>query len=45
MPYGLKGMRQFGPLAGRSGTLVRLSLGLERVDDLISDLNQALAGV
>jgi cystathionine beta-lyase len=44
MPYGLTGMRQFGPLAGRSGTLVRLSLGLERVGDLIADLDQALAG-
>ncbi len=43
MPYGLKGMRQFGPLAGRNGTLVRLSLGLERVGDLIADLDQALA--
>ncbi len=45
MPYGLRGMRQFGPLAGRQGTLVRLSIGLERVDDLIADLAQALAGL
>jgi cystathionine beta-lyase len=43
MPYNLRGMRQFGPLAGRQGTLVRLSIGLERVDDLIADLAQALA--
>ena len=41
MPYELQGMRQFGPLAGRQGTLVRLAVGLERVDDLIADLDQA----
>ncbi|MEY4764870.1 MAG: hypothetical protein RI907_1543 [Pseudomonadota bacterium] len=43
MPYGLQGMRQFGALAGHRGTLVRLSIGLEQADDLIADLDQALA--
>lgn len=41
MPYELQGMRQYGPLAGKQGTLVRLAIGLERVEDLIADLNQA----
>ncbi|WP_374318713.1 PLP-dependent transferase [Aquabacterium sp.] len=42
MPYPLKGMRQFGRFAQqKQGTLVRLAIGLERVDDLISDLAQA----
>jgi cystathionine beta-lyase len=44
MPYGLRGMRQFGALAGlKSGTLVRFAIGLESVDDLLADLEQALA--
>lgn len=44
MPYALKGMRQFGPLAGaQHGTLVRLAIGLEAVPDLLADLDQALA--
>ena len=42
MPYELQGMRQYGPLAGKQGTLVRLAIGLERVEDLIADLDQAL---
>ena len=41
MPYQLKGMRQFGALAGREGTVVRLAIGLESTDDLIADLTQA----
>ena len=41
MPYELQGMRQFGPLAGQKGTLVRLAVGLESVNDLIADLDQA----
>ena len=41
MPYALKGMRQFGALAGREGTVVRLAIGLESPDDLIADLAQA----
>ena len=44
VPYGLRGMRAFGPLAGagaQSGTLVRLAVGLEGVQDLIADLDQA----
>ncbi len=44
MPYGLRGMRQFGDLAGAtSGTLVRFAIGLEDVQDLIADLDQAFA--
>lgn len=43
MPYGLKGMRRFGPLAGQQGTLVRLAVGLEDPSELIADLEQALA--
>jgi cystathionine beta-lyase len=43
MPYRLRGMRQFGMLAGRdSGTLVRFAIGLEGVNDLLADLEQAL---
>lgn len=43
MPYPLKGMRQFGHLAKRQcGTLVRFAVGLECLDDLIADLDQAL---
>ncbi|MDX9842332.1 MAG: PLP-dependent transferase [Aquabacterium sp.] len=42
MPYELQGMRQLGSLAGQQGTLVRLAVGLEKVDDLIADLAQAL---
>jgi cystathionine beta-lyase len=46
MPYGLRGMRQFGPLAGaKNGTLVRFALGLEDVQDLIADLDQAFAAL
>ena len=41
MPYPLQGMRRFGSLAGRRGTLVRLAIGLEDVGDLIADLEQA----
>ena len=41
MPYELHGMRHHGPLAGMQGTLVRLAVGLEKVDDLIADLDQA----
>ena len=41
MPYDLHDMRQCGPLAGQQGTLVRLAVGLEKVDDLIDDLAQA----
>jgi cystathionine beta-lyase len=44
MPYPLRGMREFGDLAGaKDGTLVRLAIGLEDVQDLIADLDQALA--
>jgi cystathionine beta-lyase len=39
VPYDLSAMR---PGAGRRGTLVRFSIGLEGVDDLIEDLRQAL---
>ena len=45
MPYELQGMRQFGPLAGQQGTLVRLAVGLEKVDDLIADLDQAFVAL
>ncbi len=45
MPYGLRGLRQFGALGGRQGTLVRLSIGLEAAEDLIADLAQALEGL
>jgi cystathionine beta-lyase len=41
MPYDLRGMRTLA--WGYRGTLVRFSIGLERVDDLIADLGQALA--
>lgn len=44
MPYGLTGMRRFGPLRDARGTLVRFSLGLESVPDLLADLSQALQG-
>jgi cystathionine beta-lyase len=39
VPYDLAAMRQPAPYAG---TLVRFSVGLEAVDDLIADLTQAL---
>jgi cystathionine beta-lyase len=39
VPYDLAAMRRPAPYAG---TLVRLSVGLEAVDDLIADLTQAL---
>ncbi|WP_286745829.1 PLP-dependent transferase [Aquabacterium sp. UBA2148] len=41
VPYKVQGMRRFGFLAGRSGSLVRLAIGLEDVGDLIADLDQA----
>ena len=40
VPYELKGMRQSPPF---EGTLLRFSLGLEEVDDLIADCAQAIA--
>jgi cystathionine beta-lyase len=40
MPYRIGAMR---PRWGDAGTLVRLNIGLESVDDLIADLGQALA--
>lgn len=40
--YGLRGMRSEASAAGR-GIIVRLCLGLESPDDLIADLEQALA--
>jgi cystathionine beta-lyase len=46
MPYGLRGMRQHGAFAGlKSGTLVRFAIGLENVDDLLADLDQALGAM
>ena len=42
VPYDLRGMRRFGALAGREGTLVRLAIGLEDVGELQADLRQAL---
>jgi cystathionine beta-lyase len=43
MPYGLRGLREHGPFAGmEDGTLVRFAIGLEQVDDLLADLDQAL---
>lgn len=41
VPYKVQGMRRFGLLAGRRGSLVRLAIGLEDVGDLIADLEQA----
>lgn len=41
MSYDLKDMRHFGPLSQQRGTLVRLAVGLERVEDLIADLDEA----
>jgi cystathionine beta-lyase len=41
MPYDLRGMRTLS--WGHRGTLVRFSIGLERVDDLVADLRQALS--
>lgn len=43
MPYGLQGMRRFGPLSGKPGTLVRLAVGLEDTGALLADLEQAFA--
>jgi cystathionine beta-lyase len=40
MPYRISAMR---PHWGDQGTLVRLNIGLENVDDLIADIAQALA--
>ncbi len=45
MPYGLQGMRRFGPLAERQGTLVRLAVGLEDTGALIADLAQAFSAL
>lgn len=41
VPYKVQGMRRFGHLAGKQGSLVRLAIGLEDVGDLIADLDQA----
>jgi cystathionine beta-lyase len=43
VPYQAKGLRKLG--TAYEGTLVRLCIGLEAVDDLIADLAQALAGL
>lgn len=43
MPYDLAGMRQQWPTHLKQGILVRLSIGLESVQDLQADLSQALA--
>lgn len=43
MPYELKTMRQAWPSHLKHGILVRFSVGLEAVDDLQADLQQALA--
>jgi cystathionine beta-lyase len=45
MPYGLSGMRRFGALAGRRGTLVRLAIGLESPQALKDDLAQAFSSL
>lgn len=42
MPYGLRGMRQCGAAAASNDTLVRFAIGLEDVNDLLADLEQAL---
>jgi cystathionine beta-lyase len=42
VPYDLKVIR---PKAAWQGTLVRFSVGLEAVDDLIADSEQALAAM
>ena len=43
VPYQAKSMRKLG--TAYEGTLVRLCIGLEAVDDLIADLAQGLAGL
>ena len=43
VPYELQTMRQQWPQGLERGTLVRFSIGLESVDDLWTDLQQALA--
>ena len=43
VPYELETMRQQWPQGLERGTLVRFSIGLESVDDLWADLQQALA--
>jgi cysteine-S-conjugate beta-lyase len=46
MPYGVRGMRSTGAFAqahASSDTLVRLAIGLESVDDLLADLDQAFS--
>ncbi len=45
VPYELAGMRQGWPAHLARGTLVRFSTGLETVDDLQADLQQALAAL
>ncbi|MGY8904031.1 MAG: PLP-dependent transferase [Burkholderiales bacterium] len=43
VPYDLTSMRQCWPTGLQRGTVVRFSVGLEAVDDLRADLEQALA--
>ncbi len=43
MPYQLTEMRNKWPTHLKQGTLVRFSIGLEASDDLLSDIEQALA--
>ena len=45
MPYELNGLRRLGPWQGQQGTLVRLATGLEAVEDLLEDVQQAFAVV
>ncbi len=45
VPYELAGMRQTWPAHLAHGTLVRFSTGLEAVEDLRADLEQALAAL
>jgi len=45
VPYELAGMRQSWPAHLARGTLVRFSTGLEAVEDLQADLQQALAAL
>ena len=42
VPYELAGMRGGWPAHVANGTLVRFSIGLEHIDDLRLDLDQAL---
>ncbi|HET8694934.1 MAG TPA: PLP-dependent transferase, partial [Aquabacterium sp.] len=43
VPYKLSHMRALG--SSIKGNLVRFAIGLERVEDLIADLDQALASL